>query len=325
MASLSSILQAKSANIAFTETNIEKGQIFYYNPGVVSSTQATDCRKAVNWTAPADGVAIVEIWGASGSGAKECCCGAGIPGNPGAYSRKTLSVSQNDTITGILGVSCGQIDITGHRGRSEPTCVCYVTSSATGTLCADGGLGGYAYNGSSGNSHYCCFVANSFCNTQYGSTGCGIICNRKTDADIALAVGGDVNCSGGVSCTTFYHCNSCCHCSQQHHVKTSPYIFAKDGGMITFLAEISTVSSNPAGAMYHPFISALNALSRSPGQGQPAAFCWAGARACSCYDMYGCMPLLPHGIPGPSGTPCNNVRDPGIRGGHGAVKIKFIG
>ena len=325
MASLSSILQAKSANITFTETNIEKGEVYYFNPSVTSSTEAIDYRKEMSWSAPRAGTVIVEIWGASGSGAKECCCGAGIPGNPGAYSRKQISVAENDTITGTVGISCMQTDVVGYRGRSGPTCICYITTGSNGTMCADGGIGGCAFNGSSGNSHYCCFVSNSFCNTQYGSAGCGLICNYKDENSIALSTGGDVNCSGGVSCTTFYHCNSCCHCSQQHHVKTSPGVFAQDGGLITYQTDLDTVSSNISGASYHPFISALNALSRSPSMGQPAAFCWTGAKSCACYESHGCIPYLPHGIPGPSGTPCNNVRDPGMRGGHGAVRIKFIG
>jgi hypothetical protein len=28
------------------------------------------------------------MWGAAGSGAEMCCCGGGIPGNPGGYARK---------------------------------------------------------------------------------------------------------------------------------------------------------------------------------------------------------------------------------------------
>tara|TARA_B110000285_G_scaffold203005_1_gene238765 strand:- start:6325 stop:7302 length:978 start_codon:yes stop_codon:yes gene_type:complete len=325
MATLSSILKAKSQNITFTEVNIEKGEVYYFNPGVYASTEAVDYRKEVAWSAPRNGTVIVEIWGASGSGAKECCCGGGVPGNPGAYSRRTLSVNTNDTIAGTMGMSCGNTDVQFYRGRSTPTCICYVTSSTDGTMCADGGIGGCSFNGSSGNSHYCCFVANSFCNTQYGSTGCGLVCNRKVDADIALATGGDINCSGGFSCTTYYHCNSCCSCSIDHHVKTSPGVFANDGGTITYKTEADRGYSQVSGASYHPFVSALNSLSRQPGMGQPVSFCWSGGEACGCYDISGCKAYLPHGIPGPSGTPCDNVRDHGLRGGHGAVRIKFIG
>jgi hypothetical protein len=320
MASLSNILRDKSRNIEFQEENIEKGEIFYFNPGTVTSSGGN----TLNWVAPGNGVAIVEIWGASGAGGLICCCGTGVPGNPGAYSRKQIAVAQGNTITGTIGRSCGQVNIVCYRGKSEPTCICYITSTLNGTMCADGGIGGRAYPGTSGNSHYCCFVANEFCNTLL-NTGCGIVCNRTSDTDIALATGGDINCSGGFSCTTFYHCNSCCQCSTYQHVKTSPGVFANNGGTITFTYDAESDYASRAGSNYHPFIAALNALSRQPSVGQPASWCWSGARACSCYENHGCFPYLPHGIPGVSAHPSDNVRDPGLRGGHGAVRIKFIG
>lgn len=321
MASLSTILQNKSRDIEFQETNIEKGEIYYFNPGTVASSISP----TFSWTAPSNGVVVVEIWGAGGSGGRMCCCGAGIPGNPGAYARKQIVVTSADTITGTLGRSCGNNQLT-CRGRSENTCICYVTTSLNGTVCAQGGIGGTAFCGGNGNPHYCCFTANSFCGNQTGfSAGCGIVCNYRTAADIATASGGDVNCSGGFSCTSFYHCNSCCNCSQYQHVKTSPGVFSTDGGVITFRYDADSGYSNPSGSNYHPFINALNALSRQPSMGQPASFCWAGAKACACYEHHGCFPYLPHGVPGTSSMPCDNVRDDGLRGGHGAVRIKFIG
>lgn len=322
MATLSSILQAKSQDITFQETNVEKGEIFIFNPGITGNTTGN----TFTWTAPRNGIAVIEIWGASGSGGRMCCCGAGIPGNPGAYSRKQITISSGNTISGTVGRSCGNYDVLCCRGKSEPTCICYIAAS-TGTMCADGGIGGMAYCNGSGTSFFCCYVAAGFCNNQTGfGAGCGIVCNRRSDADIPLATGGDVNCSGGFSCTTFYHCNSCCSCSTYHHVKTSPGIFSEKGGNITYTIEGDSGYSSAPGANLHPFISALNALSRQPNIGQPPSFCWAGSRACSCYDIvFGCAPILPYGIPGPSANTCGGVRDPGMRGGHGAVRIKFIG
>jgi len=324
MASLSTILQTKGQDISFTETNIEKGEIYYFNPGTVTSSAG----ETMSWTAPADGTASIEIWGASGSGGKMCCCGAGVPGNPGAYSKKSVRFLAGDTITATIGRSCPQTDVVSCRGRSEPTCLCWVSAalSSDGTMCADGGIGGMAYCGGSGNSHYCCFVINSYCTTQIGSTGCGLVCNRKTDADIALSSGGDLNCPGGFSCVHYRHCNSCCTCSQYHHVKTSPGVFAIDGAVITFSGEAQGDTQQGHGGSYFlPFMSALNAASRSPSYGQHPTFCWAGARICSCYERHGCFPYLPHGVPGVSGTPCSSIRDPGMKGGHGAVRIRFIG
>lgn len=322
MAALSTILQNKSRNIDFQETNIEKGEIFYFNPGTISSGTSN----LLSWTAPTNGVAIVEIWGAGGSGSRMCCCGSGIPGNPGAYSRRQLTIVEGNTVTGNMGLSCGNNAELSYRGRSTPTCICFIAASATGTMCADGGIAGTSFCGGSGNPHYCCFAANSFCGSQTGfAAGCGIICNYRTAADVALSSGGEINCSGGFSCTTFRHCNSCCACSQDQHVKTSPGVFAEKGGVITFTSEATTGYSNASGANYHPFISALNALSRQPSMGQPASWCWSGARACACYESHGCFPYLPHGVPGVGPMACNEVRDDGLRGGHGAVRIKFIG
>jgi len=322
MASLASILAAKGSSISFAETNVDKGQIFYFNPGTVD-TVATGT--SIAWSAPSNGTAVIEIWGASGSGGKMCCCGGGVPGNPGAYSRKQISVAQGEGITATVGRSSGDTSTLSHRGRSEPTCLCYVTASVNGTMCADGGLGGCTFCGGSGNSHYCCFASNSFCTTQQGGSGCGLVCNYKTSADIALSSGGDVNCSGGFSCIEYNHCNSCCNCTHTKHVKTSPGVFSANGAVITFVSETTGDSHQGPGGYTNPFFSALNATSRHPTYGQQPMFCWSGARICSCYERHGCFPYLPHGIPGPSGEPCSSVRDPGLRGGHGAVRIKFIG
>lgn len=320
MPSLSSILQQKSQTIAFAESNLERGRVYYFNPGITSSATGT----TLCWIAPAAGEVVVEVWGASGSGGKECCCGAGIPGNPGAYSKKTFNIASGAAITGTLGRSCGNLDQVTYRGRSEATCICYIGTSTSGTICAQGGRGGVIYNGSSGNSSYCCFIANGFPGTPRGSAGCGIICNFVAGEN-ATASGGDINCSGGWSCAAFLHCNSCCQCSQYQHVAVSPGIFSQQGSVLTFPLEATTNYSQASGQGYHQLISTLNALSRTPNQGQPASYCWSGAQACGCYETHGCFPYLPHGVPGTSGVPCDNVRDPGLRGGHGAVRIKFIG
>ncbi len=319
MASLSNFLTQKSPSLALDldvdETNLIKGQIFYFNPGTVDSSAGIN----IEWIAPSSGSAEIEIWGASGSGGLMCCCGAGVAGNPGAYSKKTIEINQGSVITGTIGRSCAQNSLV-CRGRSEPTCVCYIT----GVMCAAGGIGGTALCGDINTSSYSQFVQENFCNTLLND-GCGTICNYRTLDDIAVAVGGDININGGWSCATFYHCNHCCVCSQYQHVKTSPALFATNGGNITYNYGVEQRYSNGSGANYHPFITALNAMSRQPTQGQPASFCWASARACGCFEYHGCMPYLPHGIPGPSSLPCSDTRSHGLRGGHGAVRIKFIG
>jgi hypothetical protein len=47
-------------------------------------------------------------------------------------------------------------------------------------------------------------------------------------------------------------------------------------------------------------------------------------RSCGCYEMQGCNNYLPVGAGGLSPNPCPDVRDHGIRGGFGGVRIKFV-
>lgn len=316
MASLSSILQTKASSLTLVESNIEQGEIFVYHPG----SQSND-RGSFTWAAPASGTAVVEIWGASGSGAGICCCGAGIPGNPGAYARKTFTVTNTSCITGTIGQSCGNAGTECYRGRSEGTCICWIGSVENGCMCAGGGDGGTSCR-ASGGSIYCCFVSAGFSSTAL-NTGCGIICNDLNGA--AEAIGGDESINGGFSCTTFWHCNSCCYCSHYYHNRTSPKIFSDEGALITYQGE----GDNPEtiGPMFSPWfslISALNATSRYPQIGRPFMSCW-GARMCGCRVMTGCLALLPYGIPGSPPHVCGDQRDFASRGGHGLVKIKFIG
>jgi hypothetical protein len=39
--------------------------------------------------------------------------------------------------------------------------------------------------------------------------------------------------------------------------------------------------------------------------------------------MQGCNPFLPYGVPGGAAFPCGEVRDHGMRGGMGMVRIKY--
>jgi hypothetical protein len=52
--------------------------------------------------------------------------------------------------------------------------------------------------------------------------------------------------------------------------------------------------------------------------------CWTGGRSCGCYDGQGCIVFVPPGFPGRPGKGCPDVRDHGGRGGHGAVRIRFV-
>jgi hypothetical protein len=317
MTTLSTLLGERLSPLA-QETNLEKGEISVFHPG----TELGTFRCNFCWTAPGNGIAVVEIWGASGSGGKMCCCGIGVPGNPGGYSKRTVNVCSGSHVCGIVGLSCGNADQLCWRGCSQSTCITICGQGTCNCLCAEGGTGGISHC-QTGTSMSCCLMANySLCSTQLDNAGCHIVCNR---IQLGRAFGGDINRCGGWSCTSFYHCNPECHCSMQDHVAVAPGIFATNGAVLTINREVSTGSAPNNGDGLYQLLGALNNAGRSPVIGGHQAACWAGSVGCGCYETWGCVPMLPYGVPGTSGYACSSVRDHGYRGGHGAVRIKFIG
>ena len=324
MASLNSILTAKAANVesSVEETNMEKGRIFYWTPGQVYNTTGRDfC-----WIAPGSGTIEIEIWGASGTSAAQCCCAYGMGGNPGGYGKKCLTVAANDTVCGRMGRSCeASSSWLCVAGVSEPTCICWVVSgTGDGTVCAGGGQGGYAYCSGSGNSIYCCFVARGHPYTQYGSTGCGVICNYCA-SQVPTVTGADVTYTPQPTKVHFFHCNSCCHCSHYQCIAMSPGLGSKEGGYLIYNVSHCNYSKNrPAGGSLSGMMTALESFNRKPVGGGRRGHCWQSQMLCSCYnEEYSCWVWLPHGVPGGGSMPCEGVRDYGIRGGHGAVRITY--
>lgn len=323
MANLKRLLGTKQ--VQFNETNLEKGKVWVYTS---TTTQGT-CLYPGNcfcWIAPANGVATVEVWGPGGSGGRLCCCGSGVPGNPGAYAKKVVRVSSGCFIYGFPGLACGNADAINFRGCSHPSYFCWFGNSGNnGFVCAQGGMGGFSYC-ISANSIYCCFVANGWCNTASAGAGCGWICNRSSGQTWeANAFGGDVNCAGGISCVYFGHCNPCCICFHCYYVRTSPNIFSDKGSYAIYTADVNVGGGSGSGASSSAFFAALNALSREPRQGMPFNQCWAsGGTFCGCYDYSGCFPYLSTGVPAPSVHVTPDVRDVGLRGGQGAVRIRFV-
>lgn len=317
MTTLSALL-GERLNSLTNETNLEQGEIYVFHPG----TEYASFRCNFCWRAPSNGVAVIEAWGSSGSGARMCCCGLGVPGNPGGYSKRTVCVCNGSYVCGIVGLSCGNASDINFRGCGQSTCITICRCNGCNCLCAQGGWGGRSICHTSG-SIACCLLANfGMCGTNLGGAGCFIVCNNPC---MGAAFGGDINCCGGWSCTSLYHCQACCHCSHQDHVAISPGIFATNGVVLTIQRETSSASANTVGDGLYQLLGALNAAGRSPVIGGHQAACWNGSVGCGCYEMWGCVPMLPYGVPGPSAYPCNNVRDHGYRGGHGAVRIKFIG
>lgn len=118
MAKLSSLLGGRE--LAF-EDNLEKGRIWVYQEG----TMYTAFCNGFCWRAPGTGFIQIDVWGAAGSGAQMCCCGAGLPGNAPAYVRKCVCVQSGNYVCGYIGRSCNNSSALCFRGCSEATCVCW--------------------------------------------------------------------------------------------------------------------------------------------------------------------------------------------------------
>lgn len=101
------------------------------------------------WTVPT-GVtcATFEVWGGGGAGGTRCCndCYGGVPGAPGGYTTKTISVTPGTQYVLVAGA--------GGSGNSPPSMApppalscagetSYVTGSGLTSFCATGGAGGY--------------------------------------------------------------------------------------------------------------------------------------------------------------------------------------
>tara|TARA_B110000285_G_scaffold203005_1_gene238763 strand:- start:4403 stop:5362 length:960 start_codon:yes stop_codon:yes gene_type:complete len=315
MANLSTLLQNKQTIAQISETNIDQGQIFVMYAG----TYQTNFRCEFCWYAPSDGVAHVEVWGAQGSASKMCCCGAGLPGNPGAYSKRTVDITEGQRISGQVGQSCGNSDQICFRGCSESSGVRICAAECT-CMCAQGGRAGTS-GCVDGTPIYCCFEALGHCVSQVGSAGCGIVCNYGSGYFLPTAYGGSVNCNGEFSCIEFTHCNPACWCFHKQHVRTSANVYSTCPSTIVATAD---PGATRGGHYVNSFFQGVAGTSASPTNGSFYDYCWAGNRYCGCYEAQGCIYMVPPGIPAPGVTPCSNVRDHGLRGGQGTVKIRFV-
>jgi len=323
MATLKSLLQDRLGFISDDESNLEQGRIWVYAP----SNNYTNFHTGICWVAPADGTAVIEIWGAGGSGAKMCCCGGGLPGNPGAYSRKTIDILAGCTVTGIVGFSCGNSDAICFRGCSEATCVTFQCAGTTGCMCAQGGRGGTSYC-STGTALYCCFGAGQFCTTKTANENCGIVCNYGPGAPncCADAFGGDINLRGGYSRASFFGCRPTCPCCFYYHYATPPGYHSCDGGEVTVTNDAdSGYALHSGSAGQFQFVGVLGLMGRQSREGMwGESICYNNTRSCGCYNFQGCNVYSPAGHPGGPPHPCPDVRDHAWRGGHGALRIKFI-
>ena len=318
MATLQSILAVRSP--APTENNLEQGKMFAYST-VADYNTFGGCHC---WIAPSAGTVELEVIGAGGSGSRMCCCSSTLPGNSGAYvKRSNMAVDTGCWICMHAGKSCRNGSLC-NRGCSEPGQVCWQSAGTNGCICAEGGRSGTSFC-STGTARWCCMSANGFCSTQYGSY-CGLICNHCPGAWCACAYGGDSgqNKMGNISCSTYWHCYPNCNCSTTDHVAIPPGYHAADGGVVTYQNEESNGYSEWSGMGFSGYIQALNSMSRMPNTGHSWTECWDGNRICGCYDTQGCTMYVPHGHGGPAAKPCSGVRDNGWAGGDAIIKIRFV-
>jgi len=327
MASLNTTLTRRQ--IFANEENLDRDRVWTYQAG----NEITAFPYGAVWYGPGCGKATVEMWGAGGSGALMCCCGAGLPGNPGAYVKKTICVTPSTIVCSFPGFACGNSSGLCYRGSSEPSQLCWLgatdrTGITNGCMCAQGGNGGYSYCTTGPAGIYCCFRAGGFLGTQtQHGAGCGIICNTSANA---LAYGGDVNCCGGYSCVNWQHCDTIyTACGLAQLAVRTPAGFYGQGPTNLFFSHGANTAADSrlsrwSGQGIHNYIYAINSASRFPTQGYPWTSCWVSTMACGCYEASGCYPYLPPGFPGIGPTPCPGVRSHAYRGGHGAVRIKYV-
>ena len=318
MANLDALLQQRNARFDRGQERVRGGVDFFFTHTNVTGVQSSSpC--VYTWISPGTGVAIIELWGASGSGSLMCCCsGGGIPGNPGAYSRRTVGVTASSCV-------CGWVGCTPHGGclcypgRSGCSAACLFNTTNNAILTSQGGFGGYT-NCSTSTAHYCCLVAAGFAHTLT-NTFCGILCNSggPNAAVGACACGGDVNICGGISCLRTWDCCQYWKCNMQVTLAVSPGVFNNNGNTCFSFYK----SEYPGFGIAHNSWAELEAgMSLMTGQQTYNHNCYSSMQPCGCYEHDGCF-LNPVGVPGITGSPCPGVRSSGQKGGHGGVRISF--
>lgn len=327
MANLDRLLTDRSLVQRRTVERLAAGQIFYFTHTNVSGTiNYTPC--TYTWVSPGTGVAVIELWGAGGTGGRMCCChSGGVPGNPGAYSKITVGVTAASCVCGWVGCSPTGSTLC-YAGRSGCSVACLFQTTNNATVTATGGWGGYIMCTTASNNMYCCMAAAGFCNTlatclqPLGGNFCGLICNLRGPnlACAAPAFGGDFNLEGGISCARYW---DCC----QYHKCNIEQTVALPHGMISnrccapchrfFRSEFPGF-----GIANNGYSELSTALGNFTGNFGHRNQCWNGNQPCGCYEFDACR-FNAAAVPGLTGIPCPGVRSNGHKGGHGAIKVTF--
>lgn len=274
------------------------------------------------WSSPSSGTAIIEIWGASGTSANSCCCGISLPGNSGAYAKKTVEVTASSFVCGTVGSSVvtGSVPST---TNSAGTCM-FIGNTSTGDtcLCAQGGLGGRSICETAASPVFNCFVtAFGVCNTSTG-VGCGIVCNYTGVSDNVSAFGGDINCNGAISCLKLQSCGLSASSAHSFKIGIPAGILTKTTQSI----EIPFTNTNGAenGSGTKGLVSYVASIGQWSTAATPIQFCWASEAYDTTLTTFSCQGSFPAGIPSPSTFACGGLIDYAFRGGPGMIKIKFI-
>jgi hypothetical protein len=318
MANLSTLLTDRNLVARRGIERTSQGQIFYFTHTNVSGTlNGNPC--TYSWSSPGTGVAVIETWGAGGTGGRQCCChSGGVPGNPGAYSKISVNVTPSSVVCGWVGCSPTGGTLC-YNGRSQCSVACLLNTSCDNILIAQGGFGGYIMC-STGTAAYCCMVASGFCHTLT-NTFCGIICNvgGPNGAVGAPASGGDINLPGGISCSRYWDCCQYHKCNIEQTVALPPGVKSNCGSSCFRFFRSEFPGYGIANNGYSELSTALNGAQGAIGHRH---FCWNSNQPCACYEYDGCR-LNAAAMPGLTGIPCPGVRANGHKGGHGAIKITF--
>lgn len=360
MATLKSLLSTKAVITAggSAETNLEFGRFWAHSPQNHSEFSGGGARFfGCQVTSDAQRVfeVEVEIWGAGGRGnGCSCCCTAGVGGNPGAYMKFKTPMTRSGSIctTGMRACQSGAHCMCAGQGSSSCVRVCPGSVSACTyactCICVQAGLGGRNMCIDGGTSIMCCLGSNGACITpgydldgNVVSAGCGIVCNVgnannwPTEANLPFACYNIADSTlSSVTChnsditrvaRTFYgHCNVCCWPCHRQIIHTAPYRYSTCGGEMQINHGFNDGTSH-GGSPFSAMDAAVHGMSRSPTAGQRSTFCWTGVKQCTCYEWTGCTPFWPIAQPAPMDFACPGVRTHGYTGGHGAIRIKFLG
>ena len=365
MATLSSLLSSKSILTASSvETNLEAGRVWGYSPQNHNETPPCMKFYGCQITNDASfvGTVEVEVWGPGGrSNGCSCCCGGGVGGNPGAYMSFKIPMTKKGFIYMMGGRSCSSGAHCHCGGQGNAVClqICSGCVDSTCTYacacaCVQSGLGG-RNQCINGGSMMCCLGSTGACitpNVDYlGNAvgdGCGMVCNVGNSnnwpsaanlpyacyCDYATGSASSKASITGVKCCnsditraakTFYgHCNPAEWNYHRQIISTAPMRYSTCGAeMVLGFSHTDGTTQNPSS--FTNMDAAVQGITRSPTSGHRSMACWASIRSCGCYEETGCTPFWPIAMPAPFEFPCSGVRTHGYTGGHGAMRIKYLG